>query len=166
MHGAALQPNLVAINAAALALLSADRVSEAVALCRETMEESHDAKPQGTQWGHEVDLHRLPAGLAKLTALMAIHDAVLQPSGLHEDKHAAQLNNFGGAAGLVFITGRGLHSEGGEPVLRPVVLAWLREALQLPAYACAAGRVRVPLAALLELSPQQKDSLHGDDQFA
>ncbi|CAE8649770.1 unnamed protein product, partial [Polarella glacialis] len=86
------------------------------------------------------DLHDLQPEEARLAVCAALLDAMLLPAGALESP----------SYGLVVVTGRGGHSEGGKSVLQPAVLSLLEEELGLAAFVEPhnPGRVRVPCEEL------------------
>ncbi|CAK9101321.1 Pentatricopeptide repeat-containing protein [Durusdinium trenchii] len=134
------QPNLVALNAAASALLNCGRLAEALALYREAEDNGLNAQwlDTGRFPSADLDLHCFPVELAKLAVMRQLLDLALQGPR---------------SSGLLLVTGAGRH--GGRPVLAPRLRPWLEE-LGLPVedgdWFGTTGRLFLSETALEELT--------------
>ncbi|CAE7944343.1 unnamed protein product [Symbiodinium necroappetens] len=93
-----------------------------------------------------IDLHGLPVEVAKIAVQVALEDLLLgPPTG---KSPAKELSDF------IIVTGVGNNSPGGIAVVRPAVIALLREELQirvLETRTDGPGRLRVPASELRKL---------------
>ncbi|OLQ04938.1 Pentatricopeptide repeat-containing protein, chloroplastic [Symbiodinium microadriaticum] len=93
-----------------------------------------------------IDLHGLPVEVAKIAVQVALEDLLLgPPTG---KSPAKELGDF------IIVTGVGNNSPGGIAVVRPAVIALLREELQirvLETRTDGPGRLRVPASELRKL---------------
>merc|ERR1712232_1426411 len=70
-----------------------------------------------------VDLHGLPVEVAKIAVQVALEDLLIRPPKRHASAQP-------GTGDLIIVTGRGSHSPGGVALVRPAVLAYLRDDLR------------------------------------
>jgi len=121
MHCAGVDPDVVAYNAAIEACELAGAHAPAQHLLAQAADRGLYARnflvggAHGTSNGWtKLDLHELSAPVARTAVRWALRSA-----GVVVDDKAEE--------DLVVVTGRGVHSEGGEPVLKPAILAMLRD---------------------------------------
>jgi pentatricopeptide repeat protein len=116
-----------------LALVGCNRLSQALLLYREAVERGA-VRPQHRTEPGVLDLHTMPTEVAKLAVRAAVLDALRGKSspcvGESQDFPVGEIT----APRLVFVTGRGKHSDDGEALLRPAVLRVLREEFGLEGY--------------------------------
>eukprot|EP00927_Polykrikos_kofoidii_P077968 TRINITY_DN7484_c1_g1_i1.p1 TRINITY_DN7484_c1_g1~~TRINITY_DN7484_c1_g1_i1.p1 ORF type:complete len:247 (-),score=45.22 TRINITY_DN7484_c1_g1_i1:160-795(-) len=94
-----------------------------------------------------LDLHGFPVEVAKVAVQVAIEDIVLRPVPPSNSRR-------GGRGDFIIVTGRGKHSPGGVALIRPAVMAFLREDLGLVCIESerdGKGRLRVPAEELWRL---------------
>jgi len=96
-----------------------------------------------------MDLHGLPAEVAKIAVQVALEDLLL--GGGPGAKRTNAPKKLGD---LIIITGIGKHSRGGVAVVRPAVIEFLRDQLQLVVLETrrdGPGRLRIPARELERL---------------
>ncbi|CAK0799780.1 unnamed protein product [Prorocentrum cordatum] len=135
---AALEPTAVTSSAALLALLAGGRLQEAMGMYRQDVETG--SLPDPWKGDRVLDLHGLPTEVALVAVMAALADALCVAPR---------------TGGLDVVTGRGLHSPGGEAVVAPAVRTLLLEELQVQIASGSEsplGRARLPVESLRGLS--------------
>ncbi|CAE8695441.1 unnamed protein product, partial [Polarella glacialis] len=145
---AALEPDAGTLGKLLEAMVDEGKLPQAVAIYREANQRSSSACATIAAQG--VDLHNLPAELARLAVRVALLNAATA-AGASPDKwaeDAAFRRKLGLArdGSLLLVVGLGRNSKSGEASLRPAVLHLLHEELGLHGYAEERneGRLRVP----------------------
>ncbi|CAE8633379.1 unnamed protein product, partial [Polarella glacialis] len=148
MRQAALEPDAGTLGKLLEAMVDEGKLPQAVAIYREANQRSSSACATIAAQG--VDLHNLPAELARLAVRVALLNAATA-AGASPDKwaeDAAFRRKLGLArdGSLLLVVGLGRNSKSGEASLRPAVLHLLHEELGLHGYAEERneGRLRVP----------------------
>ncbi|CAE8590307.1 unnamed protein product, partial [Polarella glacialis] len=94
-----------------------------------------------------VDLHGLPVEVAKVAVQVALEDMMLGPA-------PGMGSGSSDIGDLIIVTGVGKHSPGGIAMIRPAVIAFLRDELRLAVLETrrdGPGRLRVPAEELRRL---------------
>lgn len=95
-----------------------------------------------------IDLHGLPVEVAKIAVQVALEDLLLGGGPGSKGRAPAQVRD------LIIVTGIGKHSRGGVALVRPAVIEFLREHLQIAVLETRTdgpGRLRIPAAELRRL---------------
>jgi len=100
-----------------------------------------------------IDLHGLPVEVAKIAVQVALEDLLLHPISSSQTPVMPQCRRTKETGGLIIVTGRGKHSLGGVPLIKPAVYMYLREHLginvvELP----IRGRLFIPASELRRFS--------------
>ena len=104
-----------------------------------------------------VDLHGLPVEVAKVAVQVALEDILLGGGPGAARRGAAVGADIGD---LIIVTGRGKHSPGGVALVRPAIIEFLREQLQLKTKSVSPGRLKVPARELRRLRGVPEPSRH------